>query len=146
MKLAVFAFFAALSTVAGQFSGTTAENRSLRASSSSPDTLPSDGEVEVHHKRVYAQIIIEQVQVTLVGPGDYSSPTEEEAGFVLDSILTAFDIVEGDKGFEGAFAALESVEDRRRQLVGGEDNGRELWRGDGCKFVSSECVCLLWAP
>lgn len=87
-----------------------------------PEPVKIEDDVVVH---VYERIVVEEVMVDLIGPDDYSNPSNEEIQFFIDSLMTAFEMVGHDSGLNVDFAALEAIEETKPQ---GRGDGRNLFR------------------
>ena len=112
-------------------------DRSLRKKKADSDPVP------------FSPVSMEQVQVMLFGPDDYSDPTNEETLFFMDCLIKSFDTTEGDSGYTLGFAALDSIDtvihpsSERRELRGVSD-----WLGKSIYHASRRvavlfCVVLL---
>jgi hypothetical protein len=118
--------------------------RSLRFSPMAANkaaTPPRGGEAKKLKHKVYERVLLEEVQVSLVGPDDYSSPGSEEVSYLIECLASSFDVVESDSGYEAGFAALEFIEEDRRRLnvestaghyLAKTEDERELWMS-ACK-------------
>eukprot|EP00977_Amphora_coffeiformis_P028523 scaffold35682_cov153-Amphora_coffeaeformis.AAC.1 len=75
----------------------------------------------------FNHVRLEEVVVQLSGPGDYSSPSDEEIRFFTDALMTSFEQTDGEFGYEAGMTILETI----KPIEDDEDGS-----GDGRKLMA----------